>query len=114
MARFKLKDDPALKDYILTRIRNGVKYEALAVEVGVSNTTISRLARINGIFRYPDRRPGRQDEIMALVHTGLSYNKIAMQLGLGRTYVRMTATRNGVHRGTGTGFKLSASHDQAQ
>lgn len=44
------------KEEILKRARNGEEYKSIAESIGVTKSSIGRIARLNGVFRYGERR----------------------------------------------------------
>jgi uncharacterized protein YerC len=109
MPMLKLKNNPAKRARVWQKIQEGVKYDAIAFEEGITNTCVSKFARKHGVFKQKERQPGKQDEIMAEVRSGKSYHAIAREMGLSRTYVNNVAKANGVNRGQGTGEKMRRS-----
>ena len=44
------------KEEVLNRVRNGEGYKSIAESIGVTKSSIGRIARLNGVFRYGERR----------------------------------------------------------
>lgn len=89
-----------VRNKIMDHIKEGLRYVTIAEKIGVSPSTVSVLARINGIKGMKLKKLSKEDlaELKMKIQNTKSYITLAKEYGVSRQYVSSLAKEIGMER----------------
>lgn len=89
---------PEVESFIVLELKSGTSYDMIIKELGVSYSTIYRIAKRYNIIRKKHIQPNTKNCIIEDARIGMPYKMIGEHYGVSNKYVSQLALKNGIRK----------------